>query len=228
MTDGVEVPGTGTRSVVGQVVAALVLVIPLPLGLWLARGQEEAAPDPSVCPHARAVDGPEVPALCRALNRPGLAALLGAPGARVTVDEVGAVTLPGGVTPDNTSAEVSVGEYRVRLTDNREVSAADAVYLSSRATDGTLPGHRAVAFTEATMGISLDLFGGGGGKAVAGGEAQHLAVAKGLLRSGGSYQLTVWRSDLKPVDPGTVRRIATEVLPALPEWIPDTAAPPVA
>ncbi|MFI5533929.1 DUF6215 domain-containing protein [Kitasatospora sp. NPDC051853] len=219
MTDGTGVPAKGTRSVVGQVVAAVLLVVPLLLGVWLMRGQEQPGADPSVCPGAKAHDGPEVPALCAALNRPGLPALLGAPGERVSVVETGAGKVDG-VTVENTSAEVRVGEYRVRLTDDRETSG----FLGSSVTEGTLLGHRAVSFTSRTVGISIDLIGGGG-KAAPGGVAQHLAVAKSPLRSGGSYRLTVWRDDAKPVDEGAVRRIATEVLPSLPGWVPSTAQP---
>lgn len=226
MTDGTGVPGKGTKNVVGQVVAAVLLVVPLLLGVWLMRGQEQPGAKGPECPGERAHDGPEVPALCAALIRPGLPELLGAPGERVAVAETGGSKVDG-VAIENNAAEARVGQYRVRLADNRDASPAEAAFLGSSVTDGTLLGHRAVAFTERTIGIKIDLLGGGGTSAP-GGVARNLAVAKGPLKGTGSYRLTVWRNDALPVDEAVVRRIATELLPVLPGWVADTAAPPEA
>ncbi|MGW4651477.1 DUF6215 domain-containing protein [Kitasatospora sp. NPDC004289] len=230
MTDGTGVPAKGTgaggKSVVGQVAAAVLLTLPLLLGVWLVQDKEASAPKAPECPGARAHDGPEVPALCAALIRPGLPALLGVPDEQLAVAESGTSTVDG-VAIENNAAEARVGQYRVRVADHREASPSEAAFLGSSVTEGALLGHRAVAFTERTIGIEINLFGGGG-KSAPGGVAQNLAVAKGPSRGGGSYQLTVWRNDALPVDEGVVRRIATELLPTLPGWVADTAAPPKA
>jgi hypothetical protein len=84
-----------------------------------------------------------------ALNRPDLPTLLNVPGAHVSVAESagGTFTAADGTKQTDAAAEVQIGDYDVRLTDNENMSVARLkdTAAADRDVDGVPAGHGAVS-----------------------------------------------------------------------------------
>ncbi|MEV7026112.1 DUF6215 domain-containing protein [Kitasatospora sp. NPDC093558] len=211
------------KGMAGQVGAALVLALAVVAVVLFVQGREEtAAPSgkPAACNPPKDTDAPGYPALCAALNRPDLPALVGVPGEHV-VNAYSAGLLPSekGAKGRDAAVEVQVGSYNVRLADNGDLSLRTvAEFLTPKVLPGSVLGHPAATYTDHTMSISFGL-AGSKSSAGTGGIAQHLVVSKGQGDGVGSYEIAVWRQDAGAVDDAAARRIAETVLPTLQGWV---------
>ncbi|MEU2632099.1 DUF6215 domain-containing protein, partial [Kitasatospora sp. NPDC007106] len=223
---GPEGPGGRRRpNAVGQASAALVLaggVLGAMWGAGLFSGTPApaAAGKPAVCNPPNATDSPEYPALCAALNRRDLPALLGVPTEHVSVAQSGGgpTTYWDGTTEFDASAQVQVGPVMVRISHNHDVSVRDIAGLASlRAEPATVLGHPAARYRSTTLAL---VFKGGKSSTGTGGTARHLAVAIGPDEGADTVEFAVWRQDDEPPDEGALLRIAEQVLPAVQGWLP--------
>jgi hypothetical protein len=214
------------------VVTALALGGVLVAGLLLMQRRQEAADEPApaaACKAATAEDSPRYPALCAALNTPGLPALVGAPLDRVSVAGPGFAsnwTSADGTKQVVHSAEVQIGGISVRLTDDEDLDVTDFEILGS-APHHRAPvlGHLSTTYEMNTIGFSFSLGGGSSTSRAPSGVAHNLVVGKYPNGRGGSYELAIWRQDAGTPDDASLYRIAEAVLPTLPGWVADTATP---
>ncbi|MGC0318578.1 DUF6215 domain-containing protein [Kitasatospora acidiphila] len=211
-----------TWSAGGQVVAALALGAVIMAGLWglnMVGGSSTASGKPATCAPPKATDSPEYPALCAALNRPDLPALLGTPTEHVSEAQSGGgpITFADGTKHDDASAEIQTGPINVRLTDNQELPFTDyTTFLGPKSESTSVLGHPAVTYSDHTTAIGFSL-NGGHATTSPGGIARHLVVAKGT-QGGGSFELTIWRQDDQTPDDAALFRTAVLVLPSLQGW----------
>ncbi|MGV9248707.1 DUF6215 domain-containing protein [Streptomyces sp. NPDC003710] len=220
----------------GQAVAAVVLVAALGVGLWTLgeTSSSDRDPRPATCSGGepekargesekgpRHVSGAQ---LCKALNRPDLAELLGTPGetAKTASGSGGSVKLGSGKEVATPSAQVEFGTYIVTLsaTYDRLPVAGSAGLLGSSARQRTLLGRPAVLYSDHTISIRFRLDGSDahGGPGV---PARVLTVAQSAKDSGGSFEVTVWRTDGWVPDDAALLRVAEKVLPTVPGWAGD-------
>ncbi|MFE0458859.1 DUF6215 domain-containing protein [Kitasatospora sp. NPDC058965] len=214
-----------------QVVAALALGGVVAAGLVLLQQQQAATGRPAraaSCKAAEPDDSPRYPALCAALNRADLPALVGAPTDRVTVagPGVGHWTGSDGTKHVVHSAEVQIGQVSVRLTDEDELDVTDAEIIGSAPHHRTpVLGHLSTTYETKTIGFTLSLGGGRSAAPAPGGVAHSLVIGKHPDGRGGTYEFAIWRQDDLPPDEATLYRIAEAVLPTLPGWVAGSAAP---
>ncbi len=223
----------------GQAVAAVAVVAALGAALWLgphllpsdidnappaascSSGEDEELP--SAYEHtARAVTGGE---LCKALNRPDLAQLLGTPTETAAVASGTSNTAPltdGKVAQPE--AEVQFDTYTVNVSATyNELSVAQYVKLMAFGEETDIRtlsvlGRPAVLFSDHTMKIEIDLgSGGSGGPVERGPQARTLTVALDGKDLGGYYDITVWSASGALPDDSALLDIAEKVLPAIPE-----------
>lgn len=235
-------PGPGAPqkepNVWGQAIAAVALFGALGGALWVApyvMPGDHTTPKPASCsdgedeklPKAyketpRAVTGEE---LCKALNRPDLARLLGTP------QETATSASSSNNTAALTDGKVAEPEAEVRFdTYTVNVSATynkltTAQYISLKQLGGeqyvktlTVLGRPAVFSSEHTMKFEINLGSGGtGGPVQQGPLARTLSVALDPKDRGGSYDFTVWSESGALPDDDVLLHIAEKVLPAIPE-----------
>ncbi|WP_369368046.1 DUF6215 domain-containing protein [Streptomyces sp. CG4] len=222
----------------GQAVAAVAVFGALGAALWVAPHVLPSAdntPKPASCsaqeheelPKAykttpQAVTGDQ---LCKALNRPDLARLLGTPGETATTasGSNGTAALTNGKVAEP-EAEVVFDTYTVNMSATyNELSIAQYVKLEKIGNEQnietrTILGRPAVFSSDHTMKLKISLGTGGtsGGPVEQGPLARTLSVALGKDDRGGSYDITVWSTSGALPDDSALIDIAEKVLPALP------------
>jgi Family of unknown function (DUF6215) len=222
----------------GQAVAAVAVVGALGAALWVAPHvlpSDDNASHPASCsdqeheelPNAykkdpRRVTGDE---LCKALNRPDLARLLGTPAETATTasgsNDTAALTDGKVAQPE---AEIAFDTYTVNLSATYdELSIAQYVKLKKTGVEQniktrTVLGRPAVFSSGHTMKLKINLGGGGtsGGPVEEGPPARTLSVALDRQDRGGYYDLTVWSTSGALPDDSALLDIAEKVLPAIP------------
>jgi hypothetical protein len=211
---------------VAQVVSALLVVACLAGGFWvIAKNQPDPKDSPPAScsrsdddvPLSKPVSGVQ---LCRALNRPDLAALLGTPDDRTWSAHSNEATVSDkrDIIPSDPEATVQLEGYSVRLTEAEDVSVADMAdseFLSVSGERKTVLGHPAFLYTGQTFGI---VFKDGKGSSGPGGISRNLLVAKDPKDGGGSYEIAIWRQDDLPPDSTALLRVAEKVLATVPGW----------
>ncbi|MFI1533101.1 DUF6215 domain-containing protein [Streptomyces anandii] len=222
----------------GQALAAVALFGALGGALWLAPQvlpADDSTPKPASCsddedeklPKAfketpQAVTGEE---LCKALNRPDLAQLLGTPGETATTvsgsNNTAALTDGKVAEPE---AEVRFDTYTVNVSATyNKLSTAQYVKLMKIGGDKnvktlTVLGRPAVYSSDHTMKLQINLGSGGtGGPVEQGPLARTLSVALDGKDRGGSYDFTVWSESGALPDDSVLLHIAEKVIPAIPE-----------
>ncbi|MFH9434913.1 DUF6215 domain-containing protein [Streptomyces rochei] len=220
----------------GQAVAAVAVFAAIGFALWFGPRilpSEDAAPANGVsCPDLEeeppsayrdtpgAVTGD---VLCRALNRPDLAGLLGTPAETATAasGDNGTAPLTDGKVAQP-EAEVTFDTYTVNVSATYN-DLTIAQYVKLLETGGqrdhqplSVLGRPAVFSSDHTMRISIDLANGASGGPVEQGPlARTLTVALDREDRGGSYDITVWSESGGLPEDGVLLGIAEEVLPAV-------------
>ncbi|MFE9571708.1 DUF6215 domain-containing protein [Streptomyces sp. NPDC006692] len=223
-------------SVWSQAIAAVAVVGALAAALWLAPrvlpSDNSTARQPAACPAGehkelpkaykatpRAATGDE---LCKALNRPDLAQLLGTPGESATTasgtSNTALLTDEKVALPE---AEVRFDTYTVHLSATyTELSIAQYVKLMKFGNEKDvkqLPvlGRPSVLSSDHTMAIRIGP--GSGGPVEQGPLARTLSIALDQADRGGYYEVTVWRTSGVLPDDSVLLGIAEKVLPTIPE-----------
>ncbi|MFC9234614.1 DUF6215 domain-containing protein [Streptomyces decoyicus] len=215
----------------GQALAAVALVAALGVGLWTFResSPSDSAPPPATCSGGepgkgergkapRQVSGAQ---LCKALNRPDLAELLGTPGetAKTAGGSGSSVKLGNGKEIATPSAQVEFGTYTVNLsaTYDRHPVAGSAGLLGQGAQQQKVLGRPAVFYADRTISIRFRLDGkdSDSGPGV---PARTVTVARDAKDSGGSFEVSLWRTDGGVPDDEVLLRVAEKVLPTVPWW----------
>ncbi|MFG2599105.1 DUF6215 domain-containing protein [Streptomyces sp. NPDC048462] len=222
----------------GQAFAAVGLLGALAAAVWvvpqLTEGGGDSTRAPVSCPGSedeklpkayartpKAVTGDE---LCKALNRPDLAQLVGTP------DETATSASGSSGTAALTAGKVAEPEARVQFdTYTVNLSAtynhlSIAQYVKMMRTGGenirtdTILGRPAVFSSERTMQFEFSM-GSKGSTAPAeeGPVARTLSVALDRKDKGGYYDITVWSQSGAFPDDGALLDIAEEVLPTIPD-----------
>ncbi|MCX4777259.1 DUF6215 domain-containing protein [Streptomyces sp. NBC_01264] len=231
MTEGVGTITTGAA--IGQGITAVVLIGGMGLGLWVT-GQAAGTtgePKPVACPQVQAEKTPgKSPAertaeatgsqLCAALHRPDLPSLLGTPGEVAKSAGGGASSSkPAGSGEEihTPTASVEFETYTVHLRASRDglTVATVAGLLGDGKPPRTVLGRPATFYSDRTLSISFRLDGSdtSSGPGV---PTRALVVAMDPRDGGGSYELTLWRSDGTVPDDAVVLRVAEQVLPTVP------------
>ncbi|BFV60508.1 hypothetical protein KCMC57_up56120 [Kitasatospora sp. CMC57] len=212
--------GKGARSAVVQTAAAVALAAAVLGGMWAAGlFRPTAKPGPAACNPPKATDSPEYPALCAALNRRDLPTLLGTPDpVSVAQSGGGPMIFADGTVEYDASAEVQLGNTRVRISDNHQLSVRTATTFASLLPQPTsLLGHPAATYSDHTLALN---FNGATTTTGTGGIARHLVVAKSADTNGGSFEITIWRQDRGTPEDAALFRIADQVFPSLQGWTP--------
>jgi hypothetical protein len=222
----------------GQAVAAVAVFGALGGVLWVAPHvlpSDDNSPKPASCsdqeheelPKAYkttpgAVTGDE---LCKALDRPDLARLLGTPGETATTasGSNGTAALTDGKVAEP-EAEIKFDTYTVNLSATYdELSIAQYVKLKKIGNEQnvetrTVLGRPAVFSSDHTMKLEINLGTGGtsGGPVEEGPLARTLSVALGKDDRGGFYDITVWSTSGALPDDSVLVDIAEKVLPTIP------------
>jgi hypothetical protein len=222
----------------GQAIAAVAVFGALAAALWLAPRvlpSDDGTPQPASCsdgehgelPKAyqhksQPVTGEE---LCKALNRPDLAKLLGTPAETATTASGTSNTAPltdGKVAQPE--AEVTFDTYTVNVSATYNELTTDQYVKLMKFGDAedtktlTVLGRPAVFSSDHTMKIEIDLgSGGSGGPVEQGPLARTLSVALDRDDRGGYYEITVWSSSGALPNDSVLLDIAEKVLPTLPE-----------
>ncbi|WP_189959721.1 DUF6215 domain-containing protein [Streptomyces violascens] len=225
--EGVDSPTESGRPWL-QAVAAVGLVAALCTGVWVSGALSDSgnAAKPATCsggePTTAAgkahVSGAQ---LCKALNRPDLAELLGTPGqiAKTASGSDSSMRLFDSKEVATPTARVEFETYTVTLngTFDRLPVAGSASLLGKDAQQRTLLGRPAVLYSDQTISIRFRL-GGGDTQTGPGVPARVVSVARNAKDSGGSFEVTLWRSDGRVPDDAVLLRIAEQVLPMVPGW----------
>ncbi|MCT4353974.1 DUF6215 domain-containing protein [Streptomyces sp. Je 1-79] len=228
----------------GQVVAGLLVVPALGFGLWAmgeavgdtgggpprpaACGDGETGGTPGKTRETRGrLSGDE---LCKALNRPDLARLLGTPEEMATSADGsdGSLKLAGAARDIATpTSEVRFATYTVTLSalyDGAPV-AGYTPFTGHSAEERKVLGRPAVLYSDQTISIRFRL-DGSDAETGPGVPARSVIVARDARDSGGSYEVTLWRGDGAVPDDAVLLRVAEAVLPTLPGWTPGSAVRP--
>ncbi|WP_371645026.1 DUF6215 domain-containing protein [Streptomyces mirabilis] len=222
----------------GQAVAAVAVFGALGAALWVAprfMPSNDNAPQPASCsggaheelPKAykdtpRPVTGED---LCKALNRPDLAELLGTPEETATTVSSTNNTAPltdGKVAQPE--AEVAFDTYTVNVSATyNELSTGQYVKLMKFGDEKdvktlTVLGRPAVLSSDHTMKLEINLgSGGAGGPVEEGPLARTLSVALDRKDRGGYCDITVWSTSGALPNDSALLNIAEKVLPRIPE-----------
>ncbi|WP_432189500.1 DUF6215 domain-containing protein [Streptomyces sp. Tue6028] len=222
----------------GQAVAAVAVFGALAATLWVAprfMPSNDNAPQPASCsgeaheelPKAykdtpRPVTGEE---LCKALNRPDLAKLLGTPGEAATTVSSTNNTAPltdGKVAQPE--AEITFDTYTVNVSATYNDLSTDQYVKLMKFGDEkdiktlTVLGRPAVLSSDHTMKLEINLgSGGSGGPVEQGPLARTLSVALDRHDRGGYCDITVWSTSGALPNDSVLLDIATKVLPGIPE-----------
>jgi hypothetical protein len=233
-------PGTPEKdhNAWGQAVAAVAVFGALGAALWVAphvMPSGDSTPQPASCPGAgheelpkaykrtpRPVTGEE---LCKALNRPDLAKLLGTPGETATTASGTSNTAP--LTDEKVAqpeAEIRFDTYTVNVSATyNELSTDQYVKLMKFGDEKdiktlTVLGRPAVLSSDHTMQFQISLgSGGSGGPVEQGPLARTLSVALDRDDRGGYYDITVWSTSGALPDDSVLLDIAEKVLPTIPQ-----------
>ncbi|MEU2740727.1 DUF6215 domain-containing protein [Streptomyces sp. NPDC007095] len=221
-----------------QAVAAVAVFGALAAALWVAprfMPSDDNTPQPASCsggaheelPKAykdtpQPVTGEE---LCKALNRPDLAMLLGTPGETATTVSSTNNTAPltdGKVAQPE--AEVTFDTYTVNVSATyNELSTDQYVKLMKFGDEKdiktlTVLGRPAVLSSDHTMKLEINLgSGGSGGPVEQGPLARTLSVALDRHDRGGYCDITVWSTSGALPNDSVLLNIAEKVLPGIPE-----------
>ncbi|WP_055615942.1 DUF6215 domain-containing protein [Streptomyces phaeochromogenes] len=222
----------------GQAVAAVAVFGALGAVLWVAprvMPSDVSTPQPASCSGGAHEELPKVyqqtprpvtgEELCKALNRPDLAKLLGTPEETATTASGTNNTAPltdGRVA--NPEAEVAFDTYTVNVSATYNKLTTDQYVKLMKFGDETdiktltAVGRPAVFSSAPTMKIEIDLgSGGSGGPVEQGPLARTLTVALDRNDRGGYCDIVVWsRSGALP-DDSVLLDIAERVLPRIPE-----------
>ncbi|WP_432175650.1 DUF6215 domain-containing protein [Streptomyces sp. Tue6028] len=222
----------------GQAVAAVAVFGALAATLWVAprfMPSNDNAPQPASCsgeaqeelPKAykdtpRPVTGEE---LCKALNRPDLAKLLGTPGEAATTVSSTNNTAPltdGKVAQPE--AEITFDTYTVNVSATYNDLSTDQYVKLMKFGDEkdiktlTVLGRPAVLSSDHTMKLEINLgSGGSGGPVEQGPLARTLSVALDRHDRGGYCDITVWSTSGALPNDSVLLNIASKVLPRIPE-----------
>ncbi|MHB9856445.1 DUF6215 domain-containing protein [Streptomyces krungchingensis] len=222
----------------GQAVAAVAVFGALAATLWVAprfMPSNDNAPQPASCsgeaheelPKAykdtpRPVTGEE---LCKALNRPDLAKLLGTPGEAATTVSSTNNTAPltdGKVAQPE--AEITFDTYTVNVSATYNDLSTDQYVKLMKFGDEkdiktlTVLGRPAVLSSDHTMKLEINLgSGGSGGPVEQGPLARTLSVALDRHDRGGYCDITVWSTSGALPNDSVLLNIAAKVLPGIPE-----------
>ncbi|MFD9305122.1 DUF6215 domain-containing protein [Streptomyces sp. NPDC060048] len=233
MADDFDAPNKGVAAV-GQAITALALVGGLGIGFWTtAQSSADTStppPRPATCsggepekPSAESGAAPRVSGaqLCTALHRPDLAELLGTPGesAKSAGGSEGSFRPAGGEEIAAPSARVEFGTYTVtlRVGYDRFPVSTTAALLGEETPGRMVLGRQAALYSDRTISISFRL-DGSDSQSRPGVPARVLAVARDAQDSGGSYDVTLWRTDGLVPDDAVLLRVAETVLPTIPGW----------
>ncbi|WP_330307313.1 MULTISPECIES: DUF6215 domain-containing protein [unclassified Streptomyces] len=221
-----------------QAFAAVALFGALAAALWLGprfMPSDDNTPQPASCssgeheklPKAykdtpRPVTGEK---LCKALNRPDLATLLGTPGETATTASGTNNTAPltdGKVAQPE--AEVAFDTYTVNVSATYNGLTTDQYVKLMKFGDETdiktlkVLGRPAVLSSDHTMKLEIDLgSGGSGGPVEQGPLARTLTVALDRKDRGGYCDITVWSTSGALPNDSVLLNIAEKVLPRIPE-----------
>ncbi|MFF3886273.1 DUF6215 domain-containing protein [Streptomyces sp. NPDC001914] len=223
----------------GQAVAALAIFGALGAALWLAprfAPSGDNTPQPASCPEEtheelpkpfkkkpKPVTGDE---LCKAVNRPYLAELLGTPGEKATTASSSNNTGPltdGKVAVPET--EVGFDTYTVNVSATyNDLSIDQYVKLMKFGNESDVKtlkvrGRSAVLSSDHTMKLEINLGGdgGSGGPVQQGPLARTLSVALDHDDRGGYCEITVWSESGALPNDSALLGIAEKVLPEIPE-----------
>ncbi|MFF1763689.1 DUF6215 domain-containing protein [Streptomyces sp. NPDC058249] len=233
-------PGTPEKehNAWSQAVAAVAVFGALAAALWLAprfMPSDANAPQPASCsggaheelPKAykgtpRPVTGEE---LCKALNRPDLAKLLGTPGETATTASSTNNTAP--LTDGKVAApeaEVTFDTYTVNVSATYNHLSTDQYVKLMKFGDEkdiktlTVLGRAAVLSSDHTMKLEINLgSGGSGGPVEEGPLARTLTMALDRNDRGGYCDITVWSTSGALPNDSALLNIAEKVLPRIPE-----------
>ncbi|MFF1476710.1 DUF6215 domain-containing protein [Streptomyces sp. NPDC058301] len=221
----------------GQAVAAVTVVGALVAAVWVVPrvlpSSDDSTRQRASCPAGehkelpkayketpRAVTGDE---LCKALNRPDLAQLLGTPGEIATTVSGTSNTAP--LTDGKVAlpeAEVRFDTYTVHLSATyNELSTAQYVKLMKFGNEQdikvlTVLGRPAAFASDHTMKLTISLGTGGSARPVEQGPlARTLTVALDRMDRGGYYEVTVWSTSGALPDDSILVGIAEKVLPTI-------------
>ncbi|WP_405579551.1 DUF6215 domain-containing protein [Streptomyces sp. NBC_01092] len=207
-----------------QAFAAVALFAAIGGALWVS----EARPGNSGSPPATCSDEePGKPTgrvtgaqLCEALHRKDLAELLGTPAqsAKTVQSNDGSVGLEGGKDIPMPTAEIEFDTYTVTLSATYDdLPVAGAHELLGDPKQRTVLGRPAVLYSDRTIRISFRLDGGDtdSGPGV---PLRSLMVAQDAKDGGGSFDVTLWRSDGMVPDDAVLLRVAEKILPTVPGW----------
>ncbi|MFD4258276.1 DUF6215 domain-containing protein [Streptomyces sp. NPDC058534] len=222
-----------------QAVAAVAVFAALGAAVWLAPqlqpSDDDSTPRAASCSSG---EGEELPSayekmpqavtgdeLCKALNRPDLAQLLGTPAETATVASGTSNTAPltdGKVAQPE--AEVQFDTYTVNVSATyNKLSIAQYVNLMKFGEETDVKklavlGRPAVLASDHTMKIEINLgSGASGGPVEQGPLARTLSVAFDGEDQGGYYDITVWSTSGALPDDSALLDIAEQVLPTIPE-----------
>lgn len=208
----------------GQAVAAVALFAAIAAGLWVSEGTSgNSGPPAATCSDEEPgkstgrVTGKQ---LCEALLRPDLAKLLGTPAetAKTTFGNDGSAGLEGGKDIPMPSAEVEFDTYTVTLSATYDdLPVAGSHELLGEGKQRTVLDRPAVLYSDRTIRINFRL-DGGDAEAGTGVPLRALMVAQDAKDGGGSYDVTLWRSDGMVPDDAVLLRVAEKVLPTVPAW----------
>ncbi|WUR85790.1 DUF6215 domain-containing protein [Streptomyces phaeochromogenes] len=246
--DAVAQAGTGPRpgpvtpekdhNAWGQAVAAVAVFGALGAVLWVAprvMPSDVSTPQPASCSGGAHEELPKVykqtprpvtgEELCKTLNRPDLAKLLGTPEETATTASGTNNTAP--LTDErvaNPEAEVAFDTYTVNVSATYNKLTTDQYVKLMKFGDETdiktltAVGRPAVFSSAPTMKIEIDLgSGGSGGPVEQGPLARTLTVALDRNDRGGYCDIVVWSKSGALPDDSVLLDIAERVLPRIPE-----------
>ncbi|MET7702265.1 DUF6215 domain-containing protein [Streptomyces sp. NPDC005485] len=222
----------------GQAFAAVAVFGALAASVWVVprmMPSDDSTPQPASCSDGehealpkvykktpRPVTGEE---LCKALNRPDLAKLLGTPAETATTASGNNNTAP--LTDGKVAlpeAEISFDTYTVNVsTTYNHLSIDQYVKLMKYGNERDVKtlkvlGRPAVFSSDHTMQIELNLgSSGSGGPVEQGPLARTLTVALDRKDRGGYYEITVWSKSGALPDDTALLDITEKVLPTIPE-----------
>ncbi|MEJ8668601.1 MULTISPECIES: DUF6215 domain-containing protein [unclassified Streptomyces] len=208
----------------GQAVAAVALFAAIAAGLWVSEATSgNSGPPAATCSDEEPgkstgrVTGKQ---LCEALLRPDLAELLGTPTetAKTAFGNDGSAGLEGGKDIPMPTAEVEFDTYTVTLSATYDdLPVAGAHDLLGEGEQRTVLDRPAVLYSDRTIRINFRL-DGGDAEAGTGVPLRALMVAQDAKDGGGSYDVTLWRSDGMVPDDAVLLRVAEKILPTVPGW----------
>ncbi|MFF4727602.1 DUF6215 domain-containing protein [Streptomyces mirabilis] len=221
-----------------QAVAAVAVFGALGAALWVAprfMPSDDNTPQPASCSGAAHEELPKAykhtpqpvtgEELCKALNRPDLAKLLGTPGETATTVSSTNNTAPltdGKVAQPE--AEVTFDTYTVNVSATYNKLSIDQYVKLMKYGDEqdvktlTVLGRPAVLSSDHTMKLEINLgSGGSGGPVEQGPLARTLTVALDRKDRGGYCDITVWSTSGALPNDSVLLNIAEKVLPKIPE-----------